>query len=150
MDPAALALESQRGDPKHLAKIELETRVADQALEVMLDPMMLRRSLDNLVRNAVQAIAEKGEGGHVVVEAHRDGDDALLEVRDDGPGVPAKSRERVFDPYFTTKSEGTGLGLAIVKKVVLEHGGSISCGVAKEGGAAFRIRLPLRRPGGRA
>jgi two-component system nitrogen regulation sensor histidine kinase NtrY len=145
MDPAALALESQRGDGKDLPPIELETRVEEAPLEVMLDPMMLRRSLDNLVRNAVQAIAEKGERGHVVVEAHRDGDDALLEVRDDGPGVPAKSRERVFDPYFTTKSEGTGLGLAIVKKVVLEHGGSISCGVAKEGGAAFRIRLPLRR-----
>ena len=149
MEPASLALESQRGGSKALDFIALETRVPDEPLDVMLDPMMLRRSLDNLVRNAVQAIAEKGEGGHIVVEAHRDGDDALLEVRDDGPGVPAKSRERIFDPYFTTKSEGTGLGLAIVKKVVLEHGGSISCGVAKEGGAAFRIRLPLRRPGGR-
>jgi two-component system nitrogen regulation sensor histidine kinase NtrY len=149
MDPAALALESQRGDAKKLANIELDTNVASEPLDVMLDPMMLRRSLDNLVRNAVQAIADKGEGGHVIVEAHRDGDDAVLEVRDDGPGVPAKSRERVFDPYFTTKTEGTGLGLAIVKKVVLEHGGSIACGVAKEGGAAFRIRLPLRRAGRR-
>ncbi len=149
MDPEALALESQHRDVKPHGTIELDTQVTDESLEVMLDPMMLRRVVDNLVRNAVQAILDKGEDGHVVIEARRDGEEALLEVRDDGPGVPAKSRERVFDPYFTTKSEGTGLGLAIVKKVVLEHGGSISCGVAKEGGAAFRIRLPLRRPGRR-
>ena len=68
----------------------------------------------------------------------------MLEVRDDGPGVPEKMRERVFDPYYTTKSEGTGLGLAIVKKIVLEHGGSIACTASPEGGATFRIRLPLR------
>ena len=67
----------------------------------------------------------------------------MLEVRDDGPGIAPEARERVFDPYFTTKQEGTGLGLAIVKKVALEHGGAISCHEAPEGGAAFRVRLPV-------
>jgi nitrogen fixation/metabolism regulation signal transduction histidine kinase len=136
MDTTAMLLPSQKGS------VVLETH-ASGALPVMVDAQMLRRCVDNLVRNAVQAIAEHG-GAHVIVEARRDGDDAVLEVRDDGAGVPEKDRERVFDPYFTTKNEGTGLGLAIVKKIVLEHGGSIVCGAAPEGGAAFRIRLPVR------
>jgi signal transduction histidine kinase len=69
----------------------------------------------------------------------------MLEVRDNGPGVPEDAWERVFDPYYTTKAEGTGLGLAIVKKIVLEHDGEISCSRAPEGGACFRIRLPMSR-----
>ena len=138
MDPAAMVLEGMA-----MGAIALDVH-ARESLPVMLDAQMLRRCVDNLVRNAVQAIAEHGGDGHVVVETRRDDDDAILEVRDDGPGVPEKMRERVFDPYYTTKSEGTGLGLAIVKKIVLEHGGSIACVSAPEGGACFRIRLPLR------
>jgi len=70
-----------------------------------------------------------------------------LVVEDDGPGIPEPSRSRVFDPYFTTKSEGTGLGLAIVKKVVLEHGGEIEQRASSMGGASFEVRLPLCEPG---
>ena len=106
---------------------------------------MLKRALDNLVRNAVQAIAATlSREGRVRVLAFRDGMHAVLEVADDGPGVPADAATRVFDPYFTTKTDGTGLGLAIVKKVVLEHGGEIDCTRSELGGAAFRISLPLQ------
>ena len=59
--------------------------------------------------------------------------------------MPADSRARVFDPYYTTKADGTGLGLAIVKKVVLEHGGEIDCGPSSLGGALFSIRLAAAR-----
>ena len=58
------------------------------------------------------------------------------------PGVPADMRERIFDPYYTTRTEGTGLGLAIVKKIVVEHGGTIDAGSSPFGGARFRIRIP--------
>ncbi len=118
------------------------------ALPVRVDAMMLKRALDNLVRNAVQAIAGSGQSGkgRVRVLAFRDRARAVLEVADDGPGVPADAATRVFDPYFTTKTEGTGLGLAIVKKVVLEHAGEIDCRPSELGGAAFRIRLPLTAP----
>jgi len=106
---------------------------------------MLRRALDNLVRNAVQAVAASGPegGGRVIVATRTQGGEAIVEVRDDGPGIAPETRDRVFDPYFTTKGDGTGLGLAIVKKVVLEHQGAIECTAAPEGGACFRIRLPL-------
>ena len=144
VDPAALLPPSLEGAAVPALAIE----VPPEAMPVRIDKQMLRRALDNLVRNAVQAVATSGPegGGRVVVAARRAAEVAVIEVRDDGPGIPPEDRARVFDPYFTTKAEGTGLGLAIVKKVVLEHAGSIECVAAPEGGAAFRIRLPVLGP----
>ncbi|MCC7541032.1 MAG: HAMP domain-containing protein [Deltaproteobacteria bacterium] len=125
--------------------IELRWELPAGAVPVRADAMMLKRVVDNLVRNAVQALRERGgsASGHVVVEVRTAGERAELVVRDDGPGVAPEARSKVFDPYFTTRSEGTGLGLAIVRKVVLEHGGDVVCKAAPEGGAMFVITLPL-------
>jgi signal transduction histidine kinase len=70
---------------------------------------------------------------------------ALLYVADDGPGVPESDRERIFDPFFTTKDPGvgTGLGLAIVGRTVHESGGVVWVDRAREGGAVFKVLLPL-------
>jgi len=140
---AAVAEESQAEDD---VRVAITTETFGTPLPVRIDAMMLKRCVDNLVRNAVQALraSPPQNGGRVVIAARREGAQAVLEVRDDGPGVPAADRARIFDPYFTTKTDGTGLGLAIVKKVVLEHDGEIVCESAPDGGAAFRIRLPLR------
>jgi nitrogen fixation/metabolism regulation signal transduction histidine kinase len=111
--------------------------------ELAVDRQLLRKALDNLVRNAVQAIRGAKSGGNVRVSATALADGRIaIDVDDDGPGVPEAARERVFDPYFTTRTEGTGLGLAIVKKVVVEHAGSIACSTSPLGGARFRIVLP--------
>ena len=115
---------------------------ATRAMPVRIDAMMLKRCTDNLVRNALQALRGRERKGHVRVRAREVDDGFELRVEDDGPGVPEKDREAIFDPYFTTKSDGTGLGLAIVKKVVLEHGGEIRCETSELGGAAFVISLP--------
>ena len=113
-------------------------------LPVHIDAMMLKRCVDNLVQNAAQALASGNRTDPtIVVSSQREGEFALLDVRDNGPGLPPARRERVFDPYFTTKPEGTGLGLAIVKKIVLEHGGAITYEDAAGGGALFRVRIPL-------
>ena len=65
-------------------------------------------------------------------------------VEDNGPGVPEPMRERVFDPYVTSKEDGDGLGLAIAKKIVVEHGGALTVERSRDlGGAAFTLRLPL-------
>jgi signal transduction histidine kinase len=117
---------------------------------------MPRRVVVNLVRNSVQAIRDHqlrgsrpgglptGEViGRVVVSALREGEGARIEVEDDGPGVAASMRGRIFDPYVTTKADGTGLGLAIVKKVVVEHGGEIEAAESTRlGGAKFVLHLP--------
>ena len=68
---------------------------------------------------------------------------AVISVSDTGPGVPEEERERVFEPFHTTKEEGTGLGLPIARRIVTEHGGSLSLTQAKSGGAKFTITLPF-------
>jgi nitrogen fixation/metabolism regulation signal transduction histidine kinase len=137
----AASLQEQPGQ----LPIDIDCSADPAPLQVEIDAMMLKLAVDNLARNSLQALRNAGRsGGHVWVRAARDSERALLEVSDDGPGVPEAARARVFDPYYTTKAEGTGLGLAIVKKVVLEHGGEIECLPRAGGGACFRIELPLR------
>ena len=138
---AASAAAHEAGLPAEALRVELQ--LGEAPLVTRFDAVMLRRALANLVRNAVEAVAERG-GGTVRIDARELGRDILIEVADDGPGIPPEARERIFEPYFTSKDHrgGTGLGLAIVKKVVLEHGGEVDVGEAPEGGALFRVRLP--------
>jgi signal transduction histidine kinase len=112
----------------------------------LCDRMLLRNVLANLVENAVQAadgVGRKPEIRIAVSESPAERG-ARLTVDDNGPGVPADARERIFDPYVTTKEHGTGLGLAIVRKIVLDHGGDVH--VEDEpsplGGARFVVTLP--------
>jgi nitrogen fixation/metabolism regulation signal transduction histidine kinase len=127
------------------APVEVRLTCATEPIGVRMDPMMLKRGVDNIVRNAIQAVygAHPNGGGRVFVHAYQSKGSGIVEVRDNGPGIDEEHWERVFDPYYTTKAEGTGLGLAIVKKVVLEHGGQVRLDRAPEGGARFRIELPL-------
>jgi nitrogen fixation/metabolism regulation signal transduction histidine kinase len=130
------------------AQVEVRVTPATHPINVRMDPMMLKRGVDNLVRNAVQSVheAKPHGGGRVLVRAYESGRSGFIEVRDNGPGIEAENWDRVFDPYYTTRTEGTGLGLAIVKKVVLEHSGEVRLDRAPEGGARFTIELPLREP----
>ncbi len=127
-------------------RFELPTEPA----EVLMDRQMLRRVLLNLVQNAMHAVrdakaARAGDGpAEILIKLARKGDFLLLDVEDSGLGIPVEQRERVFEPYVTTKADGTGLGLAIVKKIVVEHGGSIVAGSSALGGARLRVRLPVR------
>ena len=131
-----------RGTP---APVQVKVSCATEPLRVRMDPMMLKRGVDNILRNAIQAVyeAHPSGGGRVLVRAYGTETAGFIEVRDNGPGIPKENWDRVFDPYYTSKAEGTGLGLAIVKKVVLEHGGEVRLDRAPEGGARFRIELPL-------
>jgi nitrogen fixation/metabolism regulation signal transduction histidine kinase len=127
--------------------VEVAWNIPNDALAVAIDRQMLKRVLVNLILNSVQAVrsaqTEGNAHGHVAVSAERAGDGARIIVEDDGPGIHENVRGRVFDPYFTTKSDGTGLGLAIAKKIVVEHGGSIEAGRSEHlGGARFVVRLP--------
>jgi nitrogen fixation/metabolism regulation signal transduction histidine kinase len=124
-------------------KIVVDVEVPSQDQTLAADRQMLRRALDNVVQNAVQAITEAGRGGHIEVHTHiAEEGRILIDIDDDGPGISEDKRAAVFDPYFTTRREGTGLGLAIVKKIIVEHGGMIVCEASPLGGARFRISLP--------
>jgi two-component system sensor histidine kinase FlrB len=101
----------------------------------------LAGALANLVTNARQAMNGQGV---VLLEAHPAGDGWVdIRVSDSGPGIPPQHRERLFEPFFTTRQGGTGLGLAIVKSVVDAHHGTIAAVDSPLGGACFSIRLPL-------
>jgi signal transduction histidine kinase len=116
-------------------KIRFESRGEPMAIEA--DEQMLRQVLFNLVFNAIQAV---GENGRIQIVTQKiNTAEAVIEVRDDGPGVPPERRQEIFKPYFTTNQKGTGLGLAVVQQIVLAHGWEIECLPNDPKGAIFRI-----------
>lgn len=101
----------------------------------------IQRMIVNLVLNAAEALEGRGT---IELGARREGERAVIEVHDDGPGIAPELRERIFEACFTTKSEGSGLGLTSVKAVVADHEGELALERSPLGGALFRIELPLR------
>ncbi|MCY1032695.1 ATP-binding protein [Corallococcus sp. BB11-1] len=104
------------------------------------DRDQLTQVLVNLVKNAEEAMT--GKGGSLRVRVKGTDADAVIEVEDDGPGIPAEHRARIFEPYFTTKDGGTGLGLAIAARILQEHGGRLEVGGEPGQGARFSVVLP--------
>jgi signal transduction histidine kinase len=101
----------------------------------------VRDALSNLIINAIQATPL---GGRIVVEAMMEKDELIITIIDGGQGVPAELRERIWEPFFTTKQRGTGLGLAIVRKRMEEAGGTAHLAAAQKGeGARFELHVPL-------
>jgi len=99
----------------------------------------LRRAFGNLLRNASEAM---GGCGSIEIAVNRDGQGLVVTLADHGPGIPAELRQRVFEPYFTTKDDGTGLGLALVRHTIETHGGTLTVSETPGGGATFSIVLP--------
>ncbi len=102
----------------------------------------------NLIVNACEAM---GRGGSIAIEERAEthpslGPAAVVVVRDTGPGIPAHLRERIFQPFFSTKEQGTGLGLSIAQRIIAEHGGRLEVESTEGRGAAFIIILPCREP----
>src|SRR2546426_1689133 len=98
----------------------------------------LRRAFANLLRNAAEAM---GGHGPIEVGVAQDGQGVLVTIADHGPGIPEEQRQRVFEPYFTTKQDGTGLGLALVRQTIEAHNGTIRVSETAGGGATFSIVL---------
>ncbi len=125
--------------------VRVVAELPSERLVVVADPAKLRQVAWNLVRNATEAIV--GGVGQVVVRAHADGEQVVVEVEDDGPGIPADQLARIFDPFFTTKKRGTGLGLATCHGIVAEHGGTLAVDSTPGRGSRFVMTLPRRAPG---
>jgi signal transduction histidine kinase len=123
----------------------IKMTVAENLPAIEADEQLLRQALFNLLLNATQAV---GRGGEIHVAAGRDvAHEATLEIRDNGPGVPAELRADIFKPYFTATQKGTGLGLAVVQQIVLAHGWEIECVPNEPRGAVFRISHLRVMPG---
>jgi nitrogen fixation/metabolism regulation signal transduction histidine kinase len=139
-------VEELKFDPTFAEKLEL--RPPDKDVTVRADKLLLKRVLANLVENGVHAGIEAKTDGKVVVGWTTDRDAVSITVDDQGKGVDDASRDKIFEPYVTSKATGTGLGLAIARKIAIEHGGELALapGKAPTGGARFVVTLPLRGP----
>jgi len=118
---------------------ETKIDVLDSELLIEADDQLLRQVLFNLMLNAVQAI---GTGGLIDVSIQKieGAEEAIIEVRDNGPGVPLEHRSEIFKPYVSMHQNGTGLGLAIVQQITSAHGWEIDCTGNEPRGAVFRLR----------
>jgi two-component system, NtrC family, nitrogen regulation sensor histidine kinase NtrY len=141
-------IEELKLDPTFAARLKL--RPPASPVTVRADKLLLKRVLVNLVENGIHAGQEADTPGDVVVAwaASASGETVAITIDDHGKGIAPESREKIFDPYVTTKATGTGLGLAIARKIAIEHGGELRVAAEKPatGGARFVVSLPLRAP----
>jgi two-component system nitrogen regulation sensor histidine kinase NtrY len=135
--------------------IDIDVDIAEDPMPARFDRRLVSQALTNIIKNASEAIAavpaaELGKGS-IHVYAGREGDDIVIDVVDNGIGLPKENRSRLLEPYVTTREKGTGLGLAIVGRIVEEHGGSIDLRDAADKipgqrGAWVRVRFASAGP----
>jgi two-component system nitrogen regulation sensor histidine kinase NtrY len=132
--------------------VEIEADVKEEPLRAKFDRRLISQALTNIIKNAAEAIeavpAEELGRGRIDVIAAREKDDIVIDVIDNGIGLPKVSRARLLEPYVTTREKGTGLGLAIVGRVLQDHGGRIELHDASEmrpgvRGAWMRLRFAI-------
>lgn len=136
------AISSLRHQINQVIKAEIEIA---GALEIYVDRMRFQQVLLNIIKNAVEAAppgSTVGIRAWPEVVSARSG--VVLEIFDNGCGLPPEHLNRIFDPFFTTKSEGqgTGLGLSVAYEIVVQHGGTLSANALPEGGLCLRIQIP--------
>ncbi len=118
-------------------EVQLEWRGGD--CQALLDPVLMRQALVNLMDNAVEAMTGPGT---IVLRGWIEGPDLILEVVDEGVGVPTEDTGTLTQPFFSTKGRGSGMGLALVHRIVSDHGGSLELRLRPEGGTVARVFLP--------
>jgi len=132
------------------ADIDIDVEIAQDPMPARFDRRLISQGLTNIIKNATEAIAAVPPAdlgrGRIQVFAGRDGDDIVIDVVDNGIGLPKENRSRLLEPYVTTREKGTGLGLAIVGRILEEHGGGIELGDAADKipgqrGAWMRLRF---------
>lgn len=129
------------GQQRNRAGIRIEKQLAADLPNVFADPGQLEQVFLNIGLNAYQSLATRG--GKIVVRTAALDDSVVVEIADDGPGIPEEVRPNIFTPFFTTRSNGTGLGLALSMRLVTEHAGRLEFRCPKEGGTVFTVTLPL-------
>jgi two-component system, NtrC family, sensor kinase len=129
-----------------LNNVEIVRKFSEDLPKVQCDPSQIQQVVTNLVLNGAESCAVKGGGVlTLTTRRHESGNAVLLEIQDDGEGIPDEHLSKIFDPFFTTKAEGkgVGLGLAVVYGIVEAHGGEISVDSDVSKGTRFTVTLPL-------
>ncbi|MFL6824429.1 MAG: ATP-binding protein [Xanthobacteraceae bacterium] len=132
------------------ADIDIDLEIAEEPMPAKFDRRLISQALTNIIKNATEAIAAVAPGelgrGRIRIWAGREGSDIVIDVIDNGIGLPKENRSRLLEPYVTTREKGTGLGLAIVGRILEDHGGRIELGDAADKipgqrGAWMRLRF---------
>ena len=132
-------------DLRHELPAGTTVEVTGEFAEVDGDEVLLRQVFSNLLRNAAEACEAVGRTPIILIDGGLDRTHRTcrVSVEDNGPGIPPEEREKVFRPFFTSRSRGTGLGLAIVQKIVLTHQGRVVIGTGRAGGASVELTFRL-------
>ena len=133
-----------------LRHVDLKTSFCSDLPKVHGDPVQLQQLLLNLMLNACEAMQDGGLPERVLSIATHDGAHGMVQVllSDTGPGIPQDLLHRVFEPFYTTKSNGLGLGLSMCRKIAISHGGTLTAQTGRGRGATFRFAVPAVRPAG--
>lgn len=125
--------------------ITLDLRLATSLPNVMIDPSLMQQAVLNLVKNAMQAIDLESKEKNIGLSSYIEGEYVILSVSDSGCGMTDSQMEKIFEPYFTTKSNGTGLGLTVLFKIIKEFDGEVNVHSQKGQGSEFILKIPIPR-----
>lgn len=127
------------------AGITLETRLNEELSDLFIDFHLMEQVFINLINNAVAALNDIEKLKVIDIASRQLENDILITVSDSGKGIPKQMRDKIFDPFFSTRKTGTGIGLSICQRIITDHGGVMTISESTYNGAQFNIRLPIEK-----
>jgi len=126
--------------------IQIEKDLAEDLPMVHADPQLIEQVILNLLTNAAEAMKTVDGAKQIKITSWAENNRILVRISDSGPGVPLNLREKIFDPFYTTKTESTGIGLSLCHRIITDHDGSLSVSESRWGGAEFTIKISIKKP----
>ena len=126
--------------------IKIEKDLAEDLPMVHADPQLIEQVILNLITNAAEAMKNVDGAKQIKITSSAENNRILVRISDSGPGVPLNLREKIFDPFYTTKTESTGIGLSLCHRIITDHGGSLCVFESRWGGAEFTIKISIKEP----
>ncbi len=126
-------------------EIRIKKVLDDHLPQCYIDPQLMEQVILNLITNAAESMKEVDGEKKIEVTSSFEKENILIKISDSGPGVPDEIKDKVFDPFYTTKNGSTGIGLSLCHRIVSDHGGFLDLSNSKWGGAQFTINIPVKR-----
>ncbi len=127
------------------SNITIQNRINKNLPKCNVDPQLIEQVILNLMTNAAEAMRGLESRKIIRIDLFQDEESICIEISDSGPGVPLHLKDKIFDPFYSTKLSGTGIGLSLCYRIISDHGGSLEVADSKLGGAKFTVRLPVER-----
>jgi len=121
--------------------------VAEGLPQLYIDRQLIEQVVLNLINNAAEAMKKTPDPKILKISSSREKETVVIKVADSGEGVPDALREKIFEPFLTTKDEGSGIGLSLCQRIINEHGGTIKAHPSGLGGVEFKIEIPIEKRG---